>query len=82
MADIPHATLMRDVEHFAKEKDLEDLTELLKRGALVAQNPAQVDHIETLEATEREALQLERDHKWKHPLSLYVTIFICSIGTW
>ena len=71
---------MRNVEQFAKEKDLEDILDVLKRGALVAQDPSKIDHLEVLKEDEREALITERDHKWKHPMALYMTIIICSIG--
>lgn len=71
---------MRDVEVFAVEKGLEDLTDLLKRGALVAQDPSTIDTQELLDPTELAALQNERDHKWRHPMALYVTIAVCSIG--
>lgn len=71
---------MRDVEEFANEKGLSDITPMLKKGALVAQNPANFEEIETLETEELAALRQEKAHKWKHPLSLYITIIICSIG--
>lgn len=71
---------MRNVETFAREKGLEDLVDLLKKGALVAQDPSRAGQIELLDATERDALQVERDHRWKHPTALYTTIIICSIG--
>ncbi|KAI9703393.1 MAG: hypothetical protein M1820_005865 [Bogoriella megaspora] len=80
LADIPHDTLMRDVEQFAEEKGLTDLTDVLKRGALVAQDPARYERIETLTVEERERLSFEATHRWKHPAALYFTIILCSIG--
>ncbi|KAI0744237.1 hypothetical protein C8Q80DRAFT_1107713 [Daedaleopsis nitida] len=80
LADIPYDALMRDVEQFAKEKDLVDLTEVLKKGALVAQNPTRWDEVESLTTAERDFLQQEHEHRWRHPLSLYFTIIVCSIG--
>ncbi|KAF4301697.1 Sugar/inositol transporter [Botryosphaeria dothidea] len=80
LADIPYDTLMKDVEEFAQEKGIEDLTENLKKGALVAQNPNRWNEIEGISSEEEHFLQQEHDHKWKHPLSLYVTIVVCSIG--
>lgn len=71
---------MADVEDFAREKDLTDMLPLLQRGALVAQNPKQFEHIEGLTSEEVEGLRFERQHKWKHPLALYSTIILCSIG--
>jgi hypothetical protein len=71
---------MRDVEEFAREKDLEDILDHLKKGALVAQNPAGFDGIEMLVEEDRQHLQFEKAYKWKHPLQLYITIIVCSIG--
>lgn len=71
---------MRDVEAFAQENGLIDIIDLLKKGALVAQDPARADEIETLDYEEREALRMERTHKWRHPAALYFTVILCSIG--
>lgn len=80
LADIPDDLLMRDVEDFAQEKGLTDVVDLLKKGARVAKDPANFDSIEELTEEERNALRYEGDHKWSHPLALYLTIIICSIG--
>ncbi|KAF9635742.1 Sugar/inositol transporter [Lasiodiplodia theobromae] len=80
LADIPYDTLMRDVEQFAREKHLEDITDILKKGALVAQNPSRWQEVEGLTDEEQAYIQQEHDHKWKHPLALYFTIIVCSIG--
>lgn len=80
MADIPHDLLMQDVEEFAREKGMEENVELLKKGALVAQNPHEVDILDVLSDEEKEVLRYEAAHKWKHPLKLYFTIIVCSIG--
>lgn len=71
---------MKDVEEFAREKDLTDIVGYLKKGALVAQDPARVENIEMLEEEEKQHLRYEKAHKWKHPLQLYITIIVCSIG--
>ncbi|EON61729.1 hypothetical protein W97_00945 [Coniosporium apollinis CBS 100218] len=80
LADIPEEDLMLDVEEFAREKDIVDMLPLLQRGARVAQNPKGYEHIESLETPELEALRFEHSHKWTHPMALYFTIIICSIG--
>ena len=71
---------MRDVETFAQEKGLQEYIELLKKGALVAQDPANFENLDVLDDADREALRYEAAHKWKHPLALYFTIIVCSIG--
>ncbi|CAO2648289.1 Nn.00g075560.m01.CDS01 [Neocucurbitaria sp. VM-36] len=80
LSGIPHDALMRDVEDFAREKDLADIVGYLKKGALVAQDPGHFEEIEMLEEEEKQHLRQEKAHKWKHPLQLYITIIVCSIG--
>lgn len=71
---------MRDVDMFVEDKGLQDKVDLIKRGALVAQDPTNFESIELLEEEEKEALRFEATHKWRHPALLYVTIVVCSIG--
>lgn len=80
LAGIPKAKLLTNVEEFAKEKALGHITNLLKKGALVAQDPASFETIEELDENEKIALQREISHKWSHPRVLYLTIILCSIG--
>ena len=80
LAEISYNDLMKDVEVFCQERDLADKTDLIKRGALIAQNPADFESIDLLSEEEKEALRYEAAHKWKHPVALYFTIIVCSIG--
>jgi hypothetical protein len=80
LADISFSNLMNDVEVFCNEKGLTERVDLIKRGALVAQDPTAYEHVETLSEDEREALRFEAAHRWRHPLALYFTIIVCSIG--
>ena len=80
LAGIRQQTLMRDVEDFAQEHGLQDITNLLKKGALVAQNPAEFESVEGLEEAEKEALRNEVVHKWRQPFALYFTVVLCSVG--
>ncbi|KKY27563.1 putative sugar inositol transporter [Phaeomoniella chlamydospora] len=79
LADVPYEALMTDVEQFARSNDLVEIEPLLKKGALVAQNPDEFENLD-LNPDERDALRFEITHKWRHPFKLYVTIVICSIG--
>ncbi|KAK5729415.1 hypothetical protein LTR17_011945 [Elasticomyces elasticus] len=79
LADIPYEELLHDVEVFAREKGLEDKLELLQRGALIAQDPANFEALD-LEEDEKDAIRHENAHKWSHPWKLYFTIIVCSIG--
>ena len=67
------------VEKFAHEAGLTSEVDLLKRGALVAQNPGGYESM-NLADDEKEALRIEVTKKWRHPLKLYVTVAVCSIG--
>lgn len=74
---------MRDVEAFAHEKDLVEYIPLLRKGALVAQNPNDFDDLdgeEALDEAEKTALHDEVLHKWRMPARLFLTIATCSIG--
>jgi hypothetical protein len=53
---------------------------LLKKGALVAQNPGDVDSIEELDDDDRRVLRDEYTHRWRHPRTLYLTIILNSIA--
>lgn len=70
---------MSDVERFANQHGLSEHTDLLKKGALVAQDPANYENMDLLE-DEKAALRKEVTKKWSHPKLLYITIIVCSIG--
>ncbi|KAJ4293441.1 hypothetical protein N0V90_008724 [Kalmusia sp. IMI 367209] len=72
--------LIADVEGFAREHQLEDITPLLIKGALAAQAPALIDEIEELDENDRTALREELTHRWKLPRILYITIILNSIA--
>ncbi|KAG9233354.1 hypothetical protein BJ875DRAFT_512488 [Amylocarpus encephaloides] len=83
LAGIHRDTLLRDVTEFAAAKGLTDVLPLLKKGALVAQDPGNYEDItgeEALTPEEVEVLRNEVLHKWRHPTALYITIFTCSVG--
>ena len=71
---------MRNVEEFAVEKGMEDILPLLKKGALVAQDPPAFESLEELDEGEKEIIRNEVLHKWRQPRALYITIILCSVG--
>ncbi|EQB56988.1 hypothetical protein CGLO_02945 [Colletotrichum gloeosporioides Cg-14] len=80
---INRSELLRDVEHFARDKCLDEYLPMLKKGALVAQDPTGYVEIDGTEALEPDEIQVLRDevlHKWRIPKILYLTIITCSIG--
>jgi hypothetical protein len=80
LAGIPRGTLFRNVEEFASGANLTDILPLLKKGALVAQDPPAFERIDELDESEKDALRNEVLHKWRQPWRLYFTIILCSIG--
>jgi len=71
---------MQDVDNYAATNGLQDIIPLLRKGALVAQNPHLIDSIPELEESERAALRKEVTHRWHHPKVLYFTIVLNSIA--
>lgn len=71
---------MSQVEEFASKNELSDITAVLQRGALVAQNPREFESVPGLTEEERVALEREVTHKWSQPWTLYYTVILCSIG--
>lgn len=80
LAGIPRDTLFYNVEQFANEANMADMIPLLKKGALVAQDPPAFEQIQELDEVERDALRNEVLHKWRQPGALYFTVILCSIG--
>ncbi|KAF8503867.1 hypothetical protein JB92DRAFT_3084245 [Gautieria morchelliformis] len=80
LAGIPRDQLLADVEKFAQRENLTDISSLLQKGALVAQNPPEFESIDELDESEREALRNEVVHKWRQPFALYMTVILCSVG--
>ncbi|KAI1128012.1 sugar transporter-domain-containing protein [Nemania abortiva] len=83
LAGIPREQLLADVEEFAHGNGLDEYVGLLRKGALVAQDPTCFEDIqgaEALDEAEIYALKREVTHKWSVPRTLYLTIITCSIG--
>jgi len=57
-----------------------DVLVLLKKGALVAQDPPSFETIEELDEDDKVTLRREITHKWSQPRTLYLTVGLCSIG--
>jgi len=80
LAGIPRETLLHQVAEFAEHNYLSDITPLLQRGALVAQDPANWENVPGLTEAEKSALDAEVTHKWRQPRAMYMTVILCSIG--
>lgn len=80
MADLSKKQVLKDVDEFATEYQLDHIRPLLQKGALVARDPAAFESVEGLTETETTAIRDEVLHKWRQPKALYFTIILCSIG--
>ncbi|KAJ6789163.1 hypothetical protein PWT90_03287 [Aphanocladium album] len=81
LVGIPHDDLLQRAADFQQERGLPaDILPLLKKGALVAQNPAGFEEIEELDENDKSALRQEVTHRWQHPKALYFTIVLNSIA--
>jgi hypothetical protein len=59
---------------------MQEITPLLRKGALVAQDPGNFEQIHELNSDELDALRNETLHKWRQPRALYMTVILCSVG--
>jgi sugar porter (SP) family MFS transporter len=77
---IPKETLLKQVEEFTREKGLEHLTPVFRKGALLAQNPKELETLPELDEVDRAVIRRETTHKWSQPWDLYKTVIICSLA--
>lgn len=83
LVGISREQLLEQVTTFCKWHGLAEYVHLMRRGALVAQDPAGFEEItgpEALNDEEINVLKRETAYKWKVPWLLYLTIVTCSIG--
>ena len=81
LKDISRAQLLKNVAEFHRDKGLpEDSLIHLRKGAIVAQNPAGFESEEDLDENDRQTLRDEVLRRWHHPWPLYYTIFLNSIA--
>jgi hypothetical protein len=71
---------LSDVEDYASKNGLTEALPLLRKGALVAQNPAGFESIPELDEEDRTRLRDEILHRWRLPKILYFTIIMNSIA--
>lgn len=72
--------LYRDVEVFAESHGLTDITTIMQKGALAAQNPRAIEQMPEFDEDDRVILRKEITNRWAHPKILYFTIVLNSIA--
>jgi len=80
LVGIPKPQLLEEVERYAEAYNLIDALPHLQKGALVAQNPAGFESIDELDQADMNVLRVEKNHRWRHPMALYMTILLNSIS--
>ncbi|GAB1731288.1 hypothetical protein NU195Hw_g4257t1 [Hortaea werneckii] len=80
LAGLSKRELFRDVEIYAEQHGLTDALPYLKKGALVAQRPEDYMHLEELDQSDIEVLQMEQTKRWHQPVTLYALIALNSVG--
>jgi len=70
LAGIPREELLEDVQAFAERNGMLEEVELLRKGALVAQRPADFENMDELDEEDKVALREEITRRWKHPKQL------------
>ncbi|KAE8146560.1 galactose-proton symport [Aspergillus avenaceus] len=80
LADLTTEQVLRDVEHFSNEHQLDDILPLLKKGALVAKDPDNYETVPDMTDADISVIRAETTHKWRQPWPLYYTIALCSVG--
>lgn len=80
LAGLSHEQLMHGAREFAKQYDLEDLSEELQKGALIAQDPLAFERLPMLDDADRNILRREITHRWDQPKTLYYLVILCSVA--
>lgn len=80
LAGLSKSQLMQNVEDFCRDNNLMDHLEDFKKGALVAQNPADAQNLAELSQEEKLVLEREHTHRWSQPLMLYWLVVMCSMA--
>jgi hypothetical protein len=74
-ADFFHYMMMT-----VEENDLHDMSDLIRKGALVAGNPNDFESISELSEEEKAALRMEHTNKWKQTKTMYALVICCSMA--
>lgn len=73
--------LTKFADTFAKDTGLEHISDDIRKGAFLGQNPSAWETMNIgLTEDEREALRDEVEHKWKQPRTLYYLVILCSVA--
>ena len=80
LAPVSQEQLLEDAENFAKTHGLLEYVDVIKKGALVAQDPTLFESLPMLTDEDRRVLRREITHKWDQPAMLYYLVVMCSVA--
>ena len=80
LAGLSHEQLMADAAEFARTHELVEYTEVIQKGAVVAQDPTAFESLPMLDDEDRRVLRREFTHKWDQPAMLYYLVVMCSVA--
>lgn len=72
--------VLLEADRFAEERDMLDIRDDLRKGALVAAFPADFENIKELSEEEKEYLRWETTHPWRQPKTLWLLVVACAMG--
>lgn len=80
LVGISQDQLLEDAEQFCKNHGIEEYADVIKKGALVAQNPTGFEEMPMLSEADKDSLRRERRNPWAQPGALYYLVLICSLA--
>lgn len=80
LAGVSKEALLKDVDEFCARHNLMQYVQEFRKGALVSQNPSNIQDIEEITQADWDALEREHTHKWSQPWSLYWLVIMCSLA--
>ncbi|KKY17446.1 putative mfs sugar [Phaeomoniella chlamydospora] len=80
LKDLSKEQLLNDVTAFCEQHGLMDHLDSFKKGALVAQAPAEAMSLVELDDEDRKVLTREHTHKWSQPWQLFFLASMCSLA--
>ncbi|BEJ11812.1 hypothetical protein CspHIS471_0202720 [Cutaneotrichosporon sp. HIS471] len=72
--------LMADADAFVDNFGFQADRDTFRLGALVAQRPKEFESIDSLSDDDKVTLASERDHIWRQPRALIVSVVVCALG--
>ncbi|KAF8606305.1 hypothetical protein BDV93DRAFT_604795 [Ceratobasidium sp. AG-I] len=80
LVGIPHDKLEESALAFARLHGLSEDADVIRKGALVAQDPFGFDSLPQLSEEDKVELRHEQMHRWDQPKTLYNLVVLCALA--